>query len=74
MSLIRIRKKKWIGQALTGEVVLKDVIEGRMEVKKGRGRPRVMMLNELTLSSYWDMKRRAKNRTEWRRWMPWTCR
>ena len=74
MSLIRNRKKKWIEHALRGEGILKDVIEGRMEGKKRTGRPIVMMLDELTLSSYGDMKRRAENRTEWRRWVPWTCR
>ena len=39
MSLIRTRKRKWIGHSIRGEGLLKEVIEGRMEGKRTRGRP-----------------------------------
>src|ERR1041385_1407630 len=73
-GLIRNRKKKWIGHVLRGEGILKDVIEGRMEWKRGKGRPRMGMLDELIVNSFEDMKRRAENREEWKSFMPWTCR
>ena len=43
--------------------------------KRGRGRPRTKMFDDLMLyvskeGTYVDMKRRAENREEWRKWMP----
>ena len=38
MSLIRTRKRKWIGHSIRGEGLLKEVIEGRMEGKRSRDR------------------------------------
>ena len=37
-------KKRWLGHILRGESLVKEVIEGRMERKSGRGKPRIMML------------------------------
>ena len=36
---------------------MKEVIEGKMEGKRPRGRPRIEMLDELKKGSYVDMKR-----------------
>ena len=41
------RKKRWLGHILRGESLVKKVIEGRMEVKRGRGKPRIMMLDDI---------------------------
>ena len=72
-TIIR-RKKTWIGHVVRGDGLLKDVIEGRMEGKRTRGRKRVGMLDDLfEAGSYGDMKRRAENREIWRSWMPRTC-
>ena len=38
INVLRNRKKRWIGHILRGEGLLKEVIEGRMEGKRGRGR------------------------------------
>jgi len=73
MNLIRSRKRNWMGHILRGESLMKEVVEGRMEGKRTRGRPRKGMLDDLIGSSFGDMKRRAENREEWRRWAPWTC-
>ena len=54
--------------------MLRDVMEGRMEGKRGRGRRRKSMLEELLVSDYAKMKRFAQDREEWREWMPRTCR
>jgi len=75
ISVIRNRQKNWIGHVLKGDGLLREVMEGRMEGKRVRGRPRKGMLYELLVeSSYGNMKRKAENRDEWRSWMPWTCR
>ena len=62
------------GHVLREDGLLREVTEGRMEGKRSRGRPRNGMLDELLVGSYRDMKRLAENRSEWRSWMPWTCR
>ena len=67
------RKKNWIGHVVRGEGLLKQVMEGRMEGKRPRGRPRIGMIDDLIENSYVEMKRRAENRDAWRYWMPRTC-
>jgi len=64
-------KKKW---CVVLNELLKDVMEGRMEGKRVRGRPRKGMLDELLMESCGNMKRKVENRNEWKNWMPWTCR
>ena len=59
---------------LRGDGLLKEVIEGKMEGRRPRGRPRIGMLDELKEGSYTDMKRRAEDRLKWRCWVPRTCR
>ena len=65
LNLIRNRKKNWIGHILRRDGIVKEVIEGRMEGKRSRGRPRAGMLDDLVVVSYGDTKRRAENRGEW---------
>ena len=38
LNILRNRKKSWIGHILRGNGLLKEVIEGRMEGKRARGR------------------------------------
>ena len=68
------RKKNWIGHVLRGDGLLRDVMEGRMEGKRTRGRKRKSMLQELMTDGYAKIKRDAQNREVWRDWLPWTCR
>jgi hypothetical protein len=68
------RKKNWIGHVLRHEGLLREVIEGKMEGKRPRGRPRIGMLEELKEGSYGEMKRRAEDRDSWKCWVPRTCR
>ena len=73
IEVLRYRKKTWIGHVLRGDGLMKEVLEGRMEGKRTRGRPRLGMLDDLITHSYVDMKRRTEDREKWRRYMPWTC-
>ena len=69
------RKKNWIGQIMRGNGLMKEVMEGRMEGKRGPGRKRIGMIGDLLEQErYGDVTRRAENRHEWRIWLPGTCR
>ena len=80
VDVIIQRKKNWIGHVVKGDGLLREVIEGKMEGKRARGRPRIGMLEELMKCSsnkknpYQQMKRRVENRLEWRCFVHWTCR
>jgi hypothetical protein len=69
------RKKNWIGHIMRGDGLMKEVMEGKMEGKRGRGRKRIGMIDELMENKqYGDLKRRAEDRQGWRVWLPGTCR
>ena len=51
--------------------MLKDVLEGRTEGKRPRGRKRISMIQELLEgSNYANLKTRTKDREKWRAWLP----
>ena len=51
ITMLRSRKKSWIGHVLRGDGLLKEVIEGRMEGSKPRGRPRLNLNLNLSMIS-----------------------
>ena len=59
MNILRNRKKSWMVHVLRGNGLLKEVIEGRLERKRARGRPRLGMWDEIKVESYVDMKRKT---------------
>src|SRR6476661_9380931 len=67
------RKQNWIGHVVKGTDLMKLVLEGRMEGKKPRGRPRMDMIDNVLDETYGDMKRKAENRENWRIWKPRIC-
>ena len=67
-------KERWLGHILRGEILVKEVIEGRTEEKRRRGKPCIMMLDDIKADeSYEKIKRRAIDIECWRNWMPRTC-
>ena len=53
---------------LRGNGLLKEVIEGRIEGKRARGRKRAMMFDDMKEQKelYVEMKERARHRENWR--------
>ena len=69
------KKKNWIEHIMREDGLMKEVMEGKMEGKRGRGRKRISMLDELMENKqYRDLKRKAEDRQGWRVWLPGTCR
>ena len=74
LNTILERKKRWLGHILRGESLVKEVIEGRMEGKRERGKPRIKMLdNTKADETHEKIKRRAMDRKCWRNWTSRTC-
>jgi len=42
---MRNRQKRWLGHVLCHASLVRTVLEGRLPVKKGRGRPKEMLLD-----------------------------
>ena len=67
LKIIQKRKANWIGHILRGEGMLRKIIEGKIEGKRGRGRKRIQMLNDLKeRGNYVELKNRAQDRLKWR--------
>ena len=66
LNRITKTKKRWIGHIVRSNGLLKEVIEGRIDGKRSKGRKRIRMLSELKEDGYAKMKRRAYNREIWR--------
>ena len=41
------RKKNWIGHIMRGDGLMKEVMEGKIEGKRGPGRKRIGMIDDL---------------------------
>ena len=40
LTITRKRQRNWMGHIMRGDSLQREIIEGRMEGKRGRGRPR----------------------------------
>ena len=72
METLHTRQKEWIGHILRHDSLLRLVLEGKIEGKKARGRPRTMLLDHLmgkkNNQRYEQLKASAQCREEWRHW------
>lgn len=63
------RTKKLIGHLLRNNVFITIIIEGKIEGKRSRGRPRKSFFEEIfrrmRCTSYQSLKRMASNRHDW---------
>ena len=62
---IRKRKHEWLGHVLRHDGLLKVAIEGKLDGKRGPGRPRLGMISEM--GNYAKLKEDAVDRERWRR-------
>jgi len=70
LHTVNRRKANWIGHILRRKCLLKHIfegeIEGRIEVKRRRGRRRQKLLDELKeMRGYWKLRDEALVRTVW---------
>ena len=67
LEVIRSRKHRWAGHILRGDGLTRLCFEGRMEGKRGRGRKRQMLLDDVGRGfNYGQLKRKAEDRRGWR--------
>jgi len=60
------RKHRRLGHVLRNEVLLRDIIEGRMKDRAYHGRRRLHMLSDVATSAkYLEVKRAAEDREGW---------
>ena len=61
LELIRKRKRNWLGHWLRRNCLLKDALEGMVNVKKFRGSGRYQMIENIMINGLFeDTKRKAE--------------
>ena len=68
IKMIKIRKIKFFGHVMRHNTLIANVMEGKINGKRGRGRPRdtnLEMKKQLSLPNYVTMKRLTGEREEW---------
>ena len=68
LDTIRRRKRNWLGHILRRNCLQLRIIEGKIEGKRGRGRKRIGMLDDVKEGRrYQEMKEVAQDRIKWRK-------
>src|SRR6218665_2074133 len=68
IGIIRSRQGNWLGHIMRRNSLLRTIIEGRIEGKKKRGRPRMMLLDWMLKEDYSKLKEKTGDHGEWRHW------
>jgi len=69
LDIISTRQKNWVGHILRGNSLQREIMEGRMDGKRGRGRPRQKKLMDCMMEDrYWELEEKAQHREEWSCW------
>ena len=64
------KEKRWLGHIFIIESLVKELIERRIERKRRRRKPRIMLLGYIKKDDTREIiKCRAFNRESWRKWM-----
>ena len=62
LTIIRTRQRNWMGHILRGDSLQREIIEGRMEGKRGRGSPRQKLQDWMVNEGYSKFKEEAQHR------------
>jgi hypothetical protein len=68
VDTVKTRQKNWIGHLLRGDSLQRDIMEGRLEGKRSRGRPRQKLLDWMMEKGYRELKEKAQQQEEWSHW------
>src|SRR6218665_3443347 len=56
VTIIRTRQRNWMGHIMIGDSFQREIIEGRMDCKRGRGRSRQILLHWMMSEEYSKLK------------------
>ena len=68
LTTIRTRQRNWMEHLTRGDSLLREIIEGRMERKRGKGRSRQKVLDWKMSEGYTKLKEEAQHRQTWSHW------
>src|SRR6218665_1208715 len=68
LTIIRTRQRNWMRHIIRGDSLQREIIKGRMESKRGRGRPRQKLLDWMMREEYSKLKEEAQHRETWNHW------
>src|SRR6218665_3841325 len=70
LTIIRTRQRNWMRHIslMRGDSLQREIIKGRMEGKRGRGRPGQKLLDWVMSEEYSKLKEEAQHRETWNHW------
>src|SRR6218665_2372490 len=68
LTIIRTRQRSWMRHIMRGDSLQREIIKGRMEGKRGRGRLRQTLLDWMMSEEYSNLKEEAQHRETWNHW------